>query len=962
MAEQPEAVSSDPAAPKWRRRGLWAGAIIAVLAAGIAVVAVNRAPIAENLVRDRLADMGLGGSNLEITRLTPWRVELRNLATGPAGTARIHRLAMNLSWPSWTAPKVSALSLEGVQLALTVKDGTPGWGDLTPLVAGGGTGGGLGPLPDVTLTDALIDVVHAGGPTTLSLTDVSLTPQPDGGLLVKQASIDLVHPLGQATIQATGSRDAAGRLALDMTIEDALGAVGPVSLSGAKGSLRLAGDPARPGEVTGDGILEVAGLALPGGLLTEGTLSARLAEGRATLSADLADDGLGLTLSGKAEGTPVDPAAPVTLTARAAASDLARLPVPEGVAGKGTLDLQTIGPLADLLSGDLARLPPVEALLTLPDVAHPAAPGTWSVQTKAIVAAEAGAVTLTFTEPVEVAGRLLGGEVTATVPGRVILGLDPFKIKGADLAPLRVAISKVDVGGASVSGPLAVVLTPRKGGVTVAPDGSLRKVDFAIKADSPSLGMRAGGRTAVLRTARVTGGVTLTLPAEGPPGVRLDLAGLDAHLPDLDVEAQGINVNAASRGGTDAGWNIQVAAKALRHTAAAPFAVTAKGRWSPRKWGVEGTLRQDRSGLIASFAANENTRTGAGRARVDTVPLNLAGVDGGVHAITPLLAPFVKSITGTVQVSAKSEWDKAGPAPVQVTGSLRGAGITPAVSLLPPAAKGAVAGVSNLAAEFSLPPGDPTAGAGVVAVTGGNLQLGPTQATGVSGRVTLDRLWPPMTPPGQEVLIERVVAALPAADGRLRFQVLGPSSVKIERAELTGIGGRIWAEDMAIRGGVLPERVILHVEGLGLGDLAAQMNILGLRAEGKLSGRIPVELGKGGEVAIRDGLLTAQGKGLLAFVPPTRAPAGPAGETGRMDMVLDILEDLRFDGMTLSLDGDAQKDVRMQVHVQGRNPKIQEGRPVDLTVNLTGNIGQAIQAELRNFDIKGLAGAGAAGR
>lgn len=962
MADLPETISSDPSAPKWRRRALWAGAIAVVLTAGITVLAVNRAPIAENLVRDWLADMGLGGSNLEITRLTLWRVELRNLATGPAGTARIHRLAMNLSWPSWTAPKVSALSLEGVQLALTVKDGTLGWGDLTPLVAGGGTGGGVLSLPDVTLTDALIDVVHAGGPTALSLTDVSLTSQPDGGLLMKQASIDLVHPLGQATLQATGRRDAAGRLALDMTIEDALGAVGPISLSGAKGSLRLAGDPAWPGEMTGDGILEVAGLALPGGLLTEGTLSVRLAEGRATLSADLADDGLGLTLSGKAVGMPFDPAAPVTLTARAAASDLARLPLPEGVTGKGTLDLQTVGPLADLLSGDPTRLPPVEARLILPDVAHPAAPGIWSVRTKAILAAEAGSATLTFTEPVEVAGRLLGGEVMATVPGRVILGLDPLKLTKVDLASLRVAISKIDAGGVSVSGPLAVVLTPGKDGVTFASDGSLRKVDFAFKADSPSLGLRAGGRTAVLRTARTTGGVAVALPAEGPPGVRFDLAGLDAHLPDLDVEAQGISVNAASRGGTDAGWNIQAAAKALRHTAAAPFAVTARGRWRPRKWDMEGTLRQDRSGLIASFAADESNGTGAGRARVDMVPLNLAGIDGGVHAITPLLAPFVKSITGTVQVSAITEWTKDGAGPVQVTGSLRGAGITPAPALLPPAAKGAIAGVSNLAAEFSLPPGDPAAGTGIVAVTGGNLQLGPTQATGISGRVTLDRLWPPLTPPGQEVLIDRVVAALPAADGRLRFQILGPSSVKVERAELTGIGGRIWAEDMAIRDGVLPERVTLHVDGLGLGDLAAQMNILGLRAEGKLSGRIPVELGKGGKMAIRGGLLTAQGKGLLAFMPPTRAPAGPAGETGRMDMVLDILEDLRFDGMTLSLDGDAQKDVRMQVHVQGRNPKIQEGRPVDLTVNLTGNIGQAIQAELRNFDIKGLTGAGASGK
>ena len=962
MADLPETISSDPPAPKWRRRALWAGTIAAVLAAGIAVVAVNRAPIAENLVRDRLSDMGLGGSDLDITRLTPWRVELRNLATGPAGTARIHRLAMDLSWPSWTAPTVRALALEGVQLSLTVKDGALGWGDLTPLVADGGTGGGALSLPDLTLTDAIIDITHAGGPTALSLTDVILAPQSGGGLLVKQATIDLVHPLGQTTVQAAGHRDAAGRLALNLVIEDARGAMGPVSLAGAKGSLRLAGNPVRLDEMTGEGILEVAGLSLPGGLLTEGTLSARLAEGRATLSADLADGGLGLTLSGTADGAPFDPAAPVALTARAAASDLARLPLPEGMTGKGTLALQTAGPLAELLSGNLSRLPPVEALLTLPDVAHPAAPGIWSVRTKAILAVEAGTATLTFTEPVDVAGRLLGGEVTAAVPGRVILGLDPLMLAKVDLAPLRVAISKVDAGGASVSGPLAVVLTPRKGGVTLAPDGSLREVDFALKADSPSLGLRAGGRTAVLRTARVTGGVTVTLPAEGPPGVRLDLAGLDAHLPDLDVEAQGVSINAASRGRPDAGWNIQAAAKALRHTAAAPFAVTAKGRWGPRKWNVEGTLRQGRSGLIAGFAAEESSGTGAGRARIDMVPLNLAGIDGGVHAITPLLAPFVKSITGTVQVSAITEWTKTGPGPVQVTGSLRGAGITPAPALLPPAAKGAVAGLSNLAGEFSLPPGDPAAGTGVVAVTGGNLQLGPAQATGISGRVQLEHLWPPVSPPGQEVLIERIMAALPATDGRLRFQVLGLSSLKVERAELTGIGGRIWAEDIAIRDGVPPERVTLNVDGLGLADLAAQMDILGLKAEGKLSGRIPVDLGKGGEVAIRGGLLSAQGKGFLAFVSPTRAPAGPAGEAGRMDMVLDILEDLRFDGMTLSLDGDAKKEVHMQVRVQGRNPKIQQGRPVDLTVNLTGNIGQAIQAELRNFDIKGLTGAGASSK
>jgi hypothetical protein len=962
VADQPEIISSETTAPKWRRRVIWAGGIAAVLAVGLTVVALNRAPIAEKLVRDRLADMGLGGSNLAITRLTPWRVEVRNLATGPAGTARIAALGMDLNWPSWTTPRVNALTLEGVQLSLAVTDGALAWGDLAPLMAGGGAAGGTQTLPDVTLTDGLIDIAHADGPTTLSLADVILAPQADGGLQLKQAAIDFVHPQGQATVQATGRRDASGRLALDLIVEDALGVAGPVALSGAKGSLRLAGDPARPAGLSGEGIFEVSGLALPGGLLTEGTVSVRLAEGQATLSADLADEGLGLTFTGKAAGAPFDPAAPADISLRAVAADLSRLPVPDGVTGKATLEVKTAGPLADLLSGDRTRLPPLTASIILPDVAHPAAPGPWSVRAQASLSAQADAVTLDFAEPVAIAGPLLGGDLTVAVPGQVTLGLDPVRVTGLDLKPLRVSLSKASVGGASVSGPLALVLAPRNAGLTVAPDGGLTKADFALKIESPSLGLRAGGRTAVLRTARVTGGVTATLPAEGPPGLRLDLAGLDAHVPDLDVEAQGLSVTAVSRGGADAGWNVQAAAKTLRHTAAAPFAVTAKGHWTARKWDVEGTLRQDRSGLIASFAAHENSRTGAGRARVDTVPLNLAGIDGGVHAITPLLAPFVKSITGTVQVSAKTEWDKAGAAPVQVTASLRGAGITPARAVLPQAVKGAVGGLSNLAAEFSLPPGDPAAGTGVIAITGGNLQLGAAQATGISGRIALEHLWPPMTPSGQEVGIERVVAALPAVDGRIRFQILGPASVKIERAEVTGIGGRMWAENLAVRDGALPEQATLNVDGLGLGDLAAQMNILGLKAEGKLSGRIPLELGKGGAVAIRGGLLTSQGKGLLAFKSPTRTAPGQAPEGGRMDMVLDILEDLRFDGMTLTLDGDAQKDVQMRMHVQGRNPKIQEGRPIDLTVNLTGNIGQAIQAELQNFDIKGLAGAGAGGK
>ena len=131
MAAPPEKTETASTAPNWRRRAVWGAVGILIVAVVVGILAVNRAPIAEILVKDKLAGLGLAGSELEITRLTPWSVEVRNLTTGPQGTARIARLEADIVWHSWTNPTVSAVTLDGVQLALSVsKSGVPDWGGL----------------------------------------------------------------------------------------------------------------------------------------------------------------------------------------------------------------------------------------------------------------------------------------------------------------------------------------------------------------------------------------------------------------------------------------------------------------------------------------------------------------------------------------------------------------------------------------------------------------------------------------------------------------------------------------------------------------------------------------------------------------------------------------------------------------------------------------------------------------
>ncbi|MEQ8506629.1 MAG: YdbH domain-containing protein [Rhodospirillales bacterium] len=964
MAAPPEKTETASTAPNWRRRAVWGAVGILIVAVVVGILAVNRAPIAEILVKDKLAGLGLAGSELEITRLTPWSVEVRNLTTGPQGTARIARLEADIVWHSWTNPTVSAVTLDGVQLALSVsKSGVPDWGDLAPLMSGDG-GSGPSTIPLIALRDALVEISHSGGPTVVSLGRADISGDDGGTILLKDAVFDVVHPLAQGSLRASGQRAADGTLDMTLKVEGAQASWQDMSLADLEGRLKVTGDPLRLSSLSGEGRLNLAGLAMPGGMLTGGHVAVRLADGAGEFDLKLADEGLALTLSAQARGRLGDTAAVLDVTVTAAGADLARLPIANRLKGAGELRLVASAPFSVFLAAGVEKAPEADISTTLDQVEVVGVPGIWSGRARGKVTVADRTATLMLTEPAEISGQVFEGGISARIPGSARFGLAPFKVTDVSLDPLRLAVTKAVAGGIVVNGPLDLLLTPKDGGLVFANDDrvvALSKAGFTIAAQSPSLTVSSGGQGAVLRTAGLKGRIAATFPIEGQPGMRLNLSGLDAHVPDFDVEAQGISLTAASRGGLDESWNLNAKATSLRHTSAAPFSLDAKGHWNKRKWKAEGTLRQQGSGLIASLSADEDTRSGKGHARVDTLPLNLSAVPGGVHGITPLLAPFINSLTGTVQVSATTAWDKAGAKPVEVTGTLRGAGVTPAAALLPAALKGAVAGISTLSVAATLPPGDPSAGRGSIGIAGGNLRVGPAQATGISAQVKLDRLWPPLTPPGQELRVDRIAATLPVSDGRMKFQITGPSSVAIERAELTSIGGRLWADDIAITDGALPERVILNVDRLGLSDLAAQANVLGLRADGLLSGRIPIDLGQDGNVTIRDGLLEAQGKGLVSFVPPARAAAQAgegAGQGGRMDLVLDVLEDLRFDGMTMKIDGDARKDVNIRLRLQGRNPKIQEGRPVDLTVNLSGNLGEAIQAEFQNFDIKGLTGVG----
>jgi hypothetical protein len=60
--------------------------------------------------------------------------------------------------------------------------------------------------------------------------------------------------------------------------------------------------------------------------------------------------------------------------------------------------------------------------------------------------------------------------------------------------------------------------------------------------------------------------------------------------------------------------------------------------------------------------------------------------------------------------------------------------------------------------------------------------------------------------------------------------------------------------------------------------------------------------------------------------------------------VLGALENLQYNELTLTIDGDLGDRVAVKMHIRGRNPNFQKGRPVVLNVNVDLPLGSLLRA------------------
>jgi hypothetical protein len=122
----------------------------------------------------------------------------------------------------------------------------------------------------------------------------------------------------------------------------------------------------------------------------------------------------------------------------------------------------------------------------------------------------------------------------------------------------------------------------------------------------------------------------------------------------------------------------------------------------------------------------------------------------------------------------------------------------------------------------------------------------------------------------------------------------------------------------------------------------------GLYGSGVLGGALPLRI-RGRELYIQNGhLLSGAEGGVIRYQPPPDVARMGQNNPG-LQLALEVLTDLRFELLEVKLNYQPNGDTDIHARLKGHNPDWQQGRPVDLNLNIEENL----LALLRTLQLSG---------
>jgi hypothetical protein len=306
-------------------------------------------------------------------------------------------------------------------------------------------------------------------------------------------------------------------------------------------------------------------------------------------------------------------------------------------------------------------------------------------------------------------------------------------------------------------------------------------------------------------------------------------------------------------------------------------------------------LRGVSGAFVVDATGHHDPASGQGRAEITMFPLQFT--PGGLQPadISPAASSFFRETTGSVAASGAIRWPSAAGAVEETPFTLS---------------------LSELSFSGSL-----------------------GQMLGLDGSVTLSAIDPPATPPGQILQAAILDVGVPIESPQVRFQLTPDGRLVLERVDAAFAGGRVWAEALEVPlDSETPVEMKLNVELVDAATLVELIKMDGLVATGTLSGTIPLVWDPAKGLSVKQASLLADGNGGFIRYRPVETPAALQGAGEEVSLMLEALKNLDYQRFSISADGRPGDTFQVKLNINGSNPDLYDGHPVDLNVTLSGKL------------------------
>jgi hypothetical protein len=219
-------------------------------------------------------------------------------------------------------------------------------------------------------------------------------------------------------------------------------------------------------------------------------------------------------------------------------------------------------------------------------------------------------------------------------------------------------------------------------------------------------------------------------------------------------------------------------------------------------------------------------------------------------------------------------------------------------------------------------------------------------AQDVDLRLALRDLESLRTPPRQTIEVARLVAGIDLGGGAARFQLVDGGTLELEALDWRLYGGTLHTEGR-IDPAAESNRLTVAVDSLSLHELVGALGRDDLEVTGNLGGEITLRL-EDGRIFADHGRLTAEEAGGVI-----RYRSGMAGASVQgLDLALRALEDFRYRTLRVEVGGEITGEMTLAIRVEGSNPEVYDGYPIQLNLNLEGPLAAVVQGSTTGFRVQ----------